>query len=261
MKLIIVIFLIIFILLTPVYYSANRGTIHINDILTINLIGNGSVILHLQNGTEEELTTSTSIKVSNGTYVWITSTVPFMVDRCTMVTNYFGENVTANTVWDITFNPKMPQEGYTNITVVLLNQGVVNMVVYNDTTRLTLVAINHTESFLVPKGYSISFYSNEKFLLIDKNEGYSFSYHYGTEYLQYFDYRAVEHNITAFIVFYIQQQTIVTTPSNTTLTVTIPVVLNNSQHNTINALTVLLQIILIISAVHILMKEFRKKKT
>ena len=248
-------------LFTPIYYSANRGTIHINDILTINLIGNGNIVLHLQNGTEEELMTSTSIKVLNGTYVWITSTIPFMVDRYTMVTNYFGENVTANTVWNVIFNPKISQEeGYTNITVVLLNQGVVNMVVYNDTTRLTLVTINHTESFLVPKGYSISFYSNEKFLLVDKNERYPSNYHYGTDYSQYFDYRAVEHNITVFIVFYIQQQTIVTAPSNTTLTVTIPVVLKNSQHNTINALTVLLQIILIISAVHILMKEFRKKK-
>ena len=195
----------------PLYYLRFFNTsetfiiyaIPVYDTLTINLEGNGYVVLHFQNGTEVELTTSASFKVLNTTFVYITSTTPFMVDRNTMVTHYFGENITSNTTWNVIFNPPTPK-GYVNITVILYNQGTVNMIVYNSTlypfliTILTNVTLNHTESFLVPKGYRIAFYSyTYNFTVNDKPAVYMLKDGY---YLGYFG--TAKYNSTIIIVFY-----------------------------------------------------------
>ena len=170
---------------TPIYYT-----------LTINLKSNGNAELHFLNGTVKELTSSISLNLLNDTYVWLTSETPFMVDKNTMITNYFGENITINTTWNVFFNPLTPK-GYLNVTVKIINQGVVNMTVYNGTTFLTLITLNHTESFLVPKGYFVTFYSYENNFTINNREAL---YIYNKGYT-YYSYGTVKHDIIIIIIF------------------------------------------------------------
>jgi len=184
------------------------------DKLNINLNQNGSIILHFLNGTEEELTSSASFTVLNTTYIWLTSSIPFMVDKGTMITNYFGEYITGNTTWNITFNPPIPQN-YLNVSVKIINQGAVNMTVYNGTTYLSKITLTHTESFLIPKGYSIGFYSykdnftvNDKEAFFMKNKGYSV-YYYGI----------VKYNTTIIIIFTTGSSNITSAITNASITV------------------------------------------
>ena len=238
------------------------------DTLTINLNGSGTAVLHFLNGTEEELTSSTSFKVLNTTYVWITSTTPFMIDRDTMVTHYFGENITANTTWNVIFNPPTPQ-GYVNITVILYNPGIVNMTVYNVTlfpyleTYLTLVTLNHTESFLVPKGYRIAFYSYTcDFTVNDQKAFYMLK---GGYYYYYFG--TAKYNNKIIIVF--TQTKTTSTTSTTTTTITKPPATSSSAITTTtqskpsgknSAFIVYAAIgtMLLVSAIYIAIKGFRK---
>lgn len=261
-----ILFLFILPLLIPNYYSTTKSTTTTYDTLTIKLTGNGTILLHFLNGTKEKLTSSTTLKVLNTTYIWITSTTPFMVDRNTMITNYFGENITTNTILNVTFNPPI-QQGYVNITMIILNQGVLNMKIYNDTTYLTLVQINHTESFLMPKGYFIDFHSDKKFFLIIKNGkslyalNKEYNLYYQTQYLQNYNYQIVEEdNMTIFIIFVAPIQNTIMIPNNTKASsVMIPVELGTFQYTTaINALAVLLIIILIAFLIHITIKQFEK---
>jgi len=239
----------------PVYYT-----------LTINPIGNGTVMLHFLNGSTEELTSSTSFEVLNTTYIWVTSTTPFMINKNTMITNYFGENITGNTTWNVIFNPPKPQ-GYVNINVRTINQGTVNMTVYNTTTYLTVVKINSSESFLVPKGYQIAFYSYTNNFTVDNQQsiyilkgGYNY-YYYGTS----------KYNSVIIIVFYNTIKSITTTRITTSTTSSIgatstPISTSLSQTQTStpsgnNSLLpyAIIGAILIVFGAYIAIKEFRKE--
>jgi len=230
------------------------------DTLTINLNGSGTAVLHFLNGTEEELTSSTSFKVLNTTYVWITSTTPFMIDRDTMVTHYFGENITANTTWNVIFNPPTPQ-GYVKITVRTINQGAVNMTVYNTTTYLTLAEINGSESFLVPKGYEIAFYSYTNNFTVDNQQsiyifkgGYNY-YYYGTS----------KYNSTIILVFYKMKSTSTTStttitkpPATSSSTITTTTQSKPSGKNSAFIVYAAIGAVLLISVIYIAVKGFRK---
>ena len=241
----------------PVYYT-----------LTINLTGNGTAMLHFLNDTEEELTSSTSFKVLNTTYVWITSTTPFMIDRDTMVTHYFGEKIIANTTWNVIFNPQTPQ-GYVKISVTTVNQGTVNMTVYNTTTYLTLVEINSSESFLVPKGYQIAFYSYTNNFTVDNQHSiYIFKGGYN-----YYYYGTAKYNSSIIIVFFnttkstTTTRTVTSTNSSTIVSSTsTPTLSSSSQSQTKppsanNPLLpyAIIGAVLVVFGAYIAIKEFRKE--
>ena len=168
----------------PIYYT-----------LTINFENNGTVELHFLNGTVEVLSTSKTFKVLNNTFAWITSSTPFMVNRNTMVTHYFGENITSNTTWNVIFNPPLPQ-GYLKINVGIVGNETINIIIKNNTAILTNVTIDHNETFLVPKGYSVDFYSYNNFTVNGKEALYMFGKGYN-----YYYYGPIIHNTSIIIIF------------------------------------------------------------
>lgn len=123
-----------------------------------------------------------------------------------------------------------------NITLVFVNQGTLSVAVYNGTTCIALFTLNHTESLLVPKGYTIELYSSESFTtnLYEKEHNlYSNCNKY---------YLVAEKNTTVSVVFLSQTKGIAVEPTSTaTLDVMLP---SAPQKPYVNPLAVLALIIL-----------------
>jgi len=234
--------------------------------LKINLINNGYLTIYFPNGSKENITESTFLKVKNNTCITVTSSMPFIINNDKIIVNYFSEDIHTNTIWNITFYSLIPQ-GYVNVTVTVNGQGHLNIIIYNHTTNLTIISINHTRTFFVPKGYYITFYSYQnQFMVIENGKApYIFNKLYFTNnkdinsmFNNYFYGGLITQNMIINIIFLLgTDNTLIS--NNVSSTYIVNVELSNTDNEmTVNSLVILFIIMLISFLIHVFIKEIRK---
>ena len=192
--------------------------------LAINIYGNGNLTVYLHNFTTITLNHSATFKVPVDEYIYISSNKSFFMGKGTMISNWFGENITANTTWNVDFNIQnivLPSSEYAKVKFEVENISNIILTIHNETAVFYYTTLNSSETLtlMVPKGSTITFTAvGENFSV----NGESAESAKNTDFYE-FNYHNVENSVT----FIITPGTLITTTSTTTLsrttTITLPV--------------------------------------
>ena len=201
--------------------------------LTINIIGNGSLTVYFHNFTTITLNHSATFKVPVDEYVYIYSNKSFFMGKGTMISNWFGENITANTTWNVNFNVQnivLPPSEYAEVKIEVENISNIILTIHNETAVFYYTTLNSSETLtlMVPKGSTITFtavgenfsVNGESAEFIKNADLYEFNYHNVENSITFIITPGTLITITSTITTStLPRTTVITLPvSNTTIT-------------------------------------------